>query len=423
MSIAAQALKRIAEEYKPGVGRFEKKSLKSELLKGLRELTKLIRTDHWMATVGKLDEIESMLKGMQAYFGAQQPVLEPGHVEVKYRGALRKAVLEHDGAWAIREIRALQNEVAKLRLRTSIIRHENGKWILSSHKGKVLGRHPSKEKALKQEQAIQIPKRRSRIVGSESFFEKFRAFCEEGIQEMYNEMYDPEHPDQTKDLTAIIPQIHDAQGTLELRAVFENQFESSDLYDSWLRSCMEQNHNEEGTKPKELNDPQQEFKFGQLRVAVARAVKQPLGNSELLIGLYGSFEEIEQTFNLLYNYGGIGPETRLKNIDGKHLVGSDTFAYFYSKRGDLIRALSYKILEVLKRKYPGWEKAPRGELFKQAQERAAEMLDALPTEYVLDEQREHNSKLGNEVAPYKVDEPEPEWDEESFVPPEGTIGN
>ena len=39
-----------------------------------------------------------------------------------------------------------------------IIRHEGNKWILYSHKGKVLGRHDSKEDALSQERAIEAHK-------------------------------------------------------------------------------------------------------------------------------------------------------------------------------------------------------------------------------------------------------------------------
>jgi len=35
-----------------------------------------------------------------------------------------------------------------------IIKHEGSKWILYSHKGKVLGRHDSKKNALNQERAI-----------------------------------------------------------------------------------------------------------------------------------------------------------------------------------------------------------------------------------------------------------------------------
>jgi hypothetical protein len=36
----------------------------------------------------------------------------------------------------------------------AIIKAEGGKFILYSHKGKVLGTHPSRGKAIKQEQAI-----------------------------------------------------------------------------------------------------------------------------------------------------------------------------------------------------------------------------------------------------------------------------
>lgn len=39
-----------------------------------------------------------------------------------------------------------------------IIRKEGNEWILYSKKGKVLGRHPTKKKAKKQEQAIKINK-------------------------------------------------------------------------------------------------------------------------------------------------------------------------------------------------------------------------------------------------------------------------
>lgn len=39
-----------------------------------------------------------------------------------------------------------------------IIRHEGDKWILYSHKGKVLGRHPTKEKAEAQERAVEANK-------------------------------------------------------------------------------------------------------------------------------------------------------------------------------------------------------------------------------------------------------------------------
>ena len=39
-------------------------------------------------------------------------------------------------------------------IKSAIVRHEGGQYILYSHKGKVLGRHPSKQKAIAQEQAI-----------------------------------------------------------------------------------------------------------------------------------------------------------------------------------------------------------------------------------------------------------------------------
>ena len=38
--------------------------------------------------------------------------------------------------------------------KSAIIKHENGKYKLYSHKGKVLGTHPSREAAMKQEKAV-----------------------------------------------------------------------------------------------------------------------------------------------------------------------------------------------------------------------------------------------------------------------------
>jgi hypothetical protein len=39
-------------------------------------------------------------------------------------------------------------------VKEAIIREEGGSYNLYSHKGKLLGRHPSRESAVKQEQAI-----------------------------------------------------------------------------------------------------------------------------------------------------------------------------------------------------------------------------------------------------------------------------
>ena len=49
---------------------------------------------------------------------------------------------------------AIASECAIGLIKSSIVRHEGGQYILYSHKGKVLGRHPSKQKAIAQEQAI-----------------------------------------------------------------------------------------------------------------------------------------------------------------------------------------------------------------------------------------------------------------------------
>lgn len=42
----------------------------------------------------------------------------------------------------------------------AIIREEDGQYKLYSHEGKVLRTHPSREAAIKQEQAIEISKHR-----------------------------------------------------------------------------------------------------------------------------------------------------------------------------------------------------------------------------------------------------------------------
>lgn len=44
-----------------------------------------------------------------------------------------------------------------------MIKHENGKWNLYTKDGKkIIGKHPTKEKAVKQEQAIEIAKHKGK---------------------------------------------------------------------------------------------------------------------------------------------------------------------------------------------------------------------------------------------------------------------
>lgn len=49
---------------------------------------------------------------------------------------------------------------------TSVIRHEGDEWVLyTGDESRVLGRHPTKEKAVKQEQAIEISKHKKGFLG------------------------------------------------------------------------------------------------------------------------------------------------------------------------------------------------------------------------------------------------------------------
>ncbi len=48
-----------------------------------------------------------------------------------------------------------------LRPKTKILKKEGGEYVLYSHQGRVLGKHPSREAAVKQEQAIEISKHKS----------------------------------------------------------------------------------------------------------------------------------------------------------------------------------------------------------------------------------------------------------------------
>lgn len=45
-------------------------------------------------------------------------------------------------------------DIAAGLIKSAIIKQEGGHYVLYSHKGKVLGHHPSKAKAIAQEQAI-----------------------------------------------------------------------------------------------------------------------------------------------------------------------------------------------------------------------------------------------------------------------------
>lgn len=71
-------------------------------------------------------------------------------------------------AWKALEAKAEAADARRVRLtlamsmaagrKTAIIRHCGDDWCLYSHDGKLLGRHATREKALAQEQAIEIHK-------------------------------------------------------------------------------------------------------------------------------------------------------------------------------------------------------------------------------------------------------------------------
>jgi hypothetical protein len=103
------------------------------------------------------------------------PLKNKGSIKAPYsldaRTGLVSAPVKVDD---IGKVKKTDFEIGKIKMaaiKNATIRHENGKYVLYNRAGtKVLGRHPSKEKALSQERAIQVSKRAKLVKsGSQEF--------------------------------------------------------------------------------------------------------------------------------------------------------------------------------------------------------------------------------------------------------------